>query len=515
MRALAVGSGLALYLLFAGLVLWLHLAGPGDRVPHLGACAGDRQAASVEVPFYRLLDRPESLRLCGTAPADAELLVLPRVSGNALAIRVDGELRHRIGAPDRPANLWLQPQVVALDGGSKGERTLEIELFGLYDLGLRVPPLLTAWATGGRRAALLGWLNGDLVSLASGANFGVGLLLFAYGLRRRRERREYLLFGLASICAAVYMLDFHPSTGTAGVALYLLRRKLSLAGAYFTVACLVSGLEHAAASRRKLGTLAIAVAGALSILVLVQPDAAALKRASSWAAALSIPIMIYGVGVAARRLEPVYAALWVFFGAAAVHVLVNVGFDHGHLFLLQFGILAGTFAAGARSAMQLTRVARDLEQASRAAMTDPLTGARNRAFFEQLRLAATDVVALVDFDDFKRVNDELGHPRGDRLLVDFVHAARTRLRANDHVVRLGGDEFALVLRQTDPRGARSICTDILRAWSEASTDLAPTASFGLAQLGASSLEQALAIADARMYDAKAVRSHDGAPPAQT
>ena len=156
-----------------------------------------------------------------------------------------------------------------------------------------------------------------------------------------------------------------------------------------------------------------------------------------------------------------------------MHVLVNVGGAHGHLFLLQFGILAGTVAAGFRSSVQLTRVAVDLEQASRAAMTDPLTGARNRAFCEQLALASTDVVALVDFDDFKRVNDELGHPRGDRLLVDFVLAARSRLRTNDHVVRLGGDEFALVLRQVDLRSAHRICLEVLEAWKETSADVAP------------------------------------------
>jgi diguanylate cyclase (GGDEF)-like protein len=503
-RVLAVLGGIAGYLAFALFVGWLHAPGADDVELVLRDCAAP-DAPPVGT-FYRVLPEPTSVRLCGTAPPGAELLVLPRVSGNALAVRVDGLLLHRVGSLERPANFWLQPQRVALDDSRGRSRAIEIELGGLYDLGIRAAPVLTAWTTGGRRAGLLAWINGDMVALATGFNLGVGLLLLTYGLRRRRERSEYLILGLSSLCAALYMLDFHPSGGAGSAGAYLLRRQVSLSGAYWTVACLVVGLERVAATRRRFGTIACALTGALTLLVFVQPDLAALKTASSWAAAISIPMILYGVGVAASRLEPAYVALWVFFGASALHVLANVGLARGHLFLLQFGILAGTLAAGFRSSVQLTRVATDLERASRAAMTDPLTGARNRAFCEQLSLAATDVVALVDFDDFKRVNDEHGHLRGDRLLVDFVLAARARLRVNDHVVRMGGDEFLLVLRQVDLRTAHRIATEIVAAWRETSGDVAATASFGLAQAGSGSLEQALAHADERMYAAKAGES---------
>ncbi|KAB2967893.1 MAG: GGDEF domain-containing protein [Thermoanaerobaculia bacterium] len=502
MRAVAIAAGLGGYVAFAALVLWLHAPGPGDGMLALHACPG-MPGEVPAVPFYEILERPSTVRLCGEAPAGYDLLVLPRISGNAITVRVDGALRHRVGALDRPANLWLQPQRIPLDDERGRSREIEIELGGLYDLGVRVAPVLTSFRAGGRRADLLAWVNGDLVALATGFNLGVGLLLFAYGVRRRRDRSEYLVLGVSAMCAALYMLDFHPGGGAVDPATYLLRRKISLAGAYFTVACLVSGLERVAAARRRLGTTALAGAGVLSLLMLIQPDPVALKTASDWGSMLAIPMMIYAVGVVVRRLEPAYVALWAFFGASALHVLVNSGFLRGHLFLLQFGILAGTVAAGLRSAVQLTRVAVDLERAARAAMTDPLTGARNRAFCEQLELDATDVVALFDFDDFKRVNDELGHSRGDRLLVDFVLAARARLRANDHVVRLGGDEFVLVLRRVELRTAHHICQEILDAWRRTSPDLAASASFGLAQAGTGAFESALAEADARMYASKA------------
>lgn len=510
MRFLAILGGLVGYLAFALMVGWLHEPGPRDVVLELRPCA--KPDAPPVGTFYRVLRAPETIRLCGVAPPGATLLVLPRLSGNALAVRVDGHLLHRAGTLERPANFWLQPQRVAFDDSLGRSRSIEIELGGLYDLGVRAAPVLTSWTSGGRRAGVLAWIHGDLVALATGFNLGVGLLLLTYGLRRRRERSEYLILGVSSLCAALYMLDFHPSGGAESVGAFLLRRQVSLAGAYWTVACLVVGLERVAATRHRLGAAAAVVVGVLTIFVFAQKDLPGLKATSSWAAAITIPMILYGVGVAARRLEPVYAALWVFFGASALHVLVNVGFARGHLFLLQFGILAGTLAAGFRSSVQLTRVATDLERASRAAMTDPLTGARNRAYCEQLALAATDVVALVDFDDFKRVNDEHGHLRGDRLLVDFVLAARARLRVNDHVMRMGGDEFALVLRQVDLRTAHRICAEIVAGWKETSADVLPSASFGLAQVGSGSFEQAMAHADERMYEAK---SRAGAAPTGT
>ena len=209
--------------------------------------------------------------------------------------------------------------------------------------------------------ALLSWLTEDLVALVTGLNLGVGLLLAAYGLQRRRERGEYLLLGLTSLTAALFMLDFQPGGEASTIASLLLRRKISLAGAYLTVAGLVASLERSARVRRRVGFLFFIAAAALSTIAFVQPDLAALKSVSSWAATLTIPFTLYAVVLAVRRLEPTFAALWVFFGASALHALVNITFQLGHLFLLQYGILAGTLAAGVRTSTQLTRVARDLD----------------------------------------------------------------------------------------------------------------------------------------------------------
>jgi len=163
------------------------------------------------------------------------------------------------------------------------------------------------------------------------------------------------------------------------------------------------------------------------------------------------------------------------------------------------------------------------EQLRHQAFHDPLTGLANRLLFrDRLEHAASLrplnddpelTVLFLDLDDFKLVNDRLGHAAGDKLLVNVAERLRACLRKGDTVARLGGDEFAVLLQDEfegpDQLGRRVI--DAMEMPFQLGTARAQiTASVGVACLpvdgdAAEISDRLLQSADVAMYAAKRTR----------
>ncbi|MEV4510046.1 EAL domain-containing protein [Dactylosporangium sp. NPDC049525] len=162
--------------------------------------------------------------------------------------------------------------------------------------------------------------------------------------------------------------------------------------------------------------------------------------------------------------------------------------------------------------------ARDFQQRlSHQASHDALTDLANRSLFGERvseALAAGPPerlrVLLIDLNEFKTVNDTLGHAVGDALLVAAADRLRAAVRRGDIVARLGGDEFAILLEQADDAAARTVIARIAAAFEEpVDVDghrLRLAASIGVA-LGtvAATPQELLRRADVAMYAAKADR----------
>jgi diguanylate cyclase (GGDEF)-like protein len=138
--------------------------------------------------------------------------------------------------------------------------------------------------------------------------------------------------------------------------------------------------------------------------------------------------------------------------------------------------------AVAQRSAELMQKNKELEEIS---LTDPLTGARNRRYFyetisadlaqaQRSHLKSNNsgdpsqcgqelVLLLVDIDRFKRVNDDLGHSAGDRLLQMVAKRIESVMRRSDYLVRWGGEEFLLVCRTTDRENASFLCRRVLEA----------------------------------------------------
>jgi diguanylate cyclase (GGDEF)-like protein len=163
------------------------------------------------------------------------------------------------------------------------------------------------------------------------------------------------------------------------------------------------------------------------------------------------------------------------------------------------------------------RLAAMVGQLEHRAFHDALTGLPNRALFRErvghaLRRrsqAGTPLALLfIDLDDFKTVNDQLGHAAGDDLLAAVARRLLTCVRGEDTVARLGGDEFAVLLEQSSShevavRVAGRILEAMRPPFSLEGHQVQIGASVGVTVSGATEVDQVLREADVAMYTAKA------------
>jgi diguanylate cyclase (GGDEF)-like protein len=185
-----------------------------------------------------------------------------------------------------------------------------------------------------------------------------------------------------------------------------------------------------------------------------------------------------------------------------------------------FETLAAHAAVALERAETVDRLEHLVEARAHDALHDPLSGLPNRRAFNDALSAAMSsqqtgrdgrgIVLLLDLDDFKDVNDTLGHSAGDRLIT--VSGARLQALAQGMVARLGGDEFAVLLPDMDLAQGMGHARELHAALSVpvalGDIDIVVSSSIGLAELGSSAAtaDELLAQADVAMYTAKADRS---------
>jgi diguanylate cyclase (GGDEF)-like protein len=205
-------------------------------------------------------------------------------------------------------------------------------------------------------------------------------------------------------------------------------------------------------------------------------------------AAIALPIAAAVTWLVADQLDGTdYGATWIGFWNSAIR--------------LGFFLVIGLLVNEVRS---LLVVQQGL------ARTDGLTGVFNgRTFVSEVereivrsrRHQLPTCLVYIDLDDFKGINDRLGHNAGDEVLRRLADALQSSTRATDIIGRMGGDEFAVLLPVTGQEGGISVA-EKLRATAAADPDL--TISVGLVSCATAppTAEDLIRAADAAMYAAK-------------
>ena len=459
-----------------------------------------------------------------------------------------------------------------LIGGWGGQSTVRVvDVVGLLGFALfsAICAVLAARSAQGRQRiawicltiGLVGWVAGDALSgyyelvlereipfpsLADAGYlmFPVGaclaLVLFPTGYSRQ-SRARLVLDGLIITCAffevswLLVLQDVYEAGGETALALAVSLAYPVSDIVVVTVALLVLGR----AQTRHRVTLSLLLIG--NVLNALSDSAYVFVAANEahvsvnlidvgWVAAL---LALGGAALVSRQAPhaddhsaevPSQASLWLPYPPLALAVLVclltfmpspGLGPILVTSVLLVFLVLARQYIVVGQNRRLLALVA---DQALR----DPLTGLANRVLFNdrlthamQLHQRDQQSVAVMslDLDDFKLVNDSLGHPAGDALLVLAAERILGCVRTGDTVARLGGDEFAVVMEGRADH-ARLVAHRVLKAFDRPlpveGHDLLLRPSVGLAVMTADgpeiSADVLLKQADIAMYSAKRSRT---------
>ncbi|MBB5964845.1 putative bifunctional diguanylate cyclase/phosphodiesterase, partial [Planomonospora venezuelensis] len=244
---------------------------------------------------------------------------------------------------------------------------------------------------------------------------------------------------------------------------------------------------------------------------------------------LGIPLIAFFTGLAVERqlrvsAEPAAAprrrrrpfSLLPYVAIAATDVLLVISAQESgpELRVIAAGTIAITALVVLRQIVAFYDNASLQDQLSHQATHDTLTRLANRALFtERAEGALTETagrgvaLALIDLDDFKTVNDRLGHAVGDALLVAVADRLSACIRRGDTVARLGGDEFAVLLRDVTAAEADQITERIITTLGTPVAadghELLVQASIGLVDgVAGMDASELLRRADVAMYTAK-------------
>jgi len=149
-----------------------------------------------------------------------------------------------------------------------------------------------------------------------------------------------------------------------------------------------------------------------------------------------------------------------------------------------------------------------LKEANFKSTHDLLTNLYNRNYFiskinEFLKNKSHFVMAFLDLDNFKLVNDTFGHKTGDNILISVAKIIKKNIKGKDIAARFGGDEFMIALINCDIVCGKNIFEEIRKEIEEKFKEYNVTASIGIASSKeVNSFEELLRLSDKRMYKSK-------------
>lgn len=506
------------YLLFAVGTFFLFLAGlvypltPSGYSLTLWQHNQDGVWNEVQMPYIEMAGPGLTTKELRTSfpYVDADTLIIPRQSGNAIEVRLNGQMIYKLGDTAQPtANLWNFVQMVKLPEPLQSKNQLEISIVSSYfSIGINGIPYLALYEQAAGRVMLLNWLYNDFLILASGAALILSVILIVLVFSRKKFRSAELFMGLALLFGVIYIQDMQVRLTTGDLEMFLWVKKAIMASGYIGTLCFICGVESYYWKRVKTGRWIAIITILSAAVILTASDLHSLAILLNYTNLVFIFNIVVMVIVLLRgKKNPCWMLLpaaWIILSLLQMVLAIPLGITWP--LMSSYALLLATILIGVKLVIEYNQLFQENIDLERAKNRDPLTGVMNRSYLAQFKGNTQGYLVMIDLDFFKGVNDRYGHTFGDHLLIQFVDVATQNIRKKDLVVRLGGDEFVFILDYVilPPAGfveVERILQRIQSQYSALHSGITLEFSYGIATLDGS-IEKSLEIADKRMYQMK-------------
>lgn len=399
-----------------------------------------------------------------TIKGDEPCLLINRMNGQGARIYFNGYLIGSMGDPDRGrANIWNTAFIFPIDTHLvQEENVLSLEIHHEYGVGIDGTVLITDDNTARRMLGSMALVTGTLTSISIGmAICGCIMIIFMVLLNQRRHSPfAFMVASLIALC--IYSLDF---THIVHLPVSYLVYKKIIIGALFLSLSAASVTVSKIFYRKLPMIMSFIPLGIILTGIIVTGDTLAFKRLYQICMALIPVTMAVWIGVIVPCYRIKEESKIFFFGLI---LLLLISLYNTLVFFIVPGYISGSIFPYVAVYLTILVLMTNLDiqrkneviqlESSRRfhfyrkAVTDGLTGLYNRDYM----ISHLDkekppyAVAMLDIDNFKKVNDEYGHQTGDRMIQFAGKMLSSALRETDKVGRYGGDEYIVILNSCGP-----------------------------------------------------------------
>lgn len=453
---------------------------------------------------------------------DEYKLIINGINDNAIKVRFNDQLIISVGDPKQGRSALRSSHVSGSVESSliQSNNVLTIETYADYRTGISKPIIFSGKADGESAISLLNLLNDRVVTVGFGFMFITSIYIYIIYLLNRRGNRMLQYLSLATFFISFYFLDFLPYNHL--IFEYIIMKKFFLLclslGVFFYGMTLFKVIQ-----KKSILILPVAQLVYYVFSMVMSSDMVQFRLYYSYfyySLSLLVAFFLVMTFLYIKSSSRTYILFLHFLTMVGLGVVsVVLGFNDAYFsmsmpiyIMLPVGVLPliVTFDIFLEKDLRVIREKELRDLATNQSMLDDLTGVWNKRYLEtRLKiLKKNTVVAILDLDNLKFINDTYGHLAGDKVIIRMTETIRKHIRTSDDICRYGGDEFVVIFEECSIQKAGLIVENIRKSIDDQTikfngSELGTSISAGLCVVTDDiTKDQVLECADQKLYLAK-------------